>query len=221
MKTRLLIIAVIMSGNFIYARQSDCKVKLANISGTYIGECKNGLAHGKGAAQGTDFYEGQFVKGLPSGEGIYKWSNGSYYEGQWKDGLREGKGKMVLKDSVIVGYWKNDKYVGMKLIPPYIITTSQSVGRSTIKKTTGLEPVIKIRILQSGLDNKLIENFSLAYNSGSEYRSGNIYGIEQVTFPVNIKITYTTWNQLHTAQFDVIFEFTINDPGSWEVTLYN
>lgn len=221
MKTRLLIIAVIMYGNFIYGQQSDCKVKLTNISGTYIGDCKNGLANGKGTAQGTDFYEGQFVKGLPSGEGIYKWSNGSYYEGQWKDGLREGKGKMVLKDSVIVGYWKNDKYVGTKLIPPYIITRNQSVGRSTIKKTTSSEPGIKIIISQSGLDNKSIENFSLTYSSGAEYHSSNIYGIDNVTFPVNVKIEYISWNQLHTSQFNVVFEFTINDPGSWEVTLYN
>jgi hypothetical protein len=221
MKTRLLIIALLISGNFIYAQQSDCKVKLASISGTYTGGCKNGLAHGKGTAQGIDFYEGQFNKGMPSGEGTYKWSNGFYYEGQWKDGLREGKGKMVLKDSVIVGFWKNDKFVGTKLIQPYSITRNLSVGRSIIKKTISPLQEIKIRILQGGLDNLSIENFSLVYSSGDEYRSGNTYGIQNVTFPINIKITYTSWNQLHTAQFNVAFEFTINDPGSWDVTLFN
>jgi hypothetical protein len=221
MKTSLLIIAVLISGNFIYAQQSDCKVKLANISGTYIGGCKNGFANGKGTAQGIDFYEGQFVDGMPSGEGTYRWSNGYYYEGHWKDGLREGKGKMVLKDSVIVGYWKNDKYAGTKFIPPYSITRSVSVARSTIKKTLSQEPEIKIRIYQVGLDNRSVEDLSLAYSSGEEFRTGNSYGIQQVTFPVHVKITYTAWNQLHTTQFNVVFEFTINDPGSWDVSLYN
>jgi len=221
MKTRLLIIALTISGNFIYAQQSDCKVKLTNISGTYTGGCKKGLAHGKGTAQGIDFYEGQFIKGMPSGEGTYRWSNGFYYEGQWKDGLREGKGKMVFKDSVIVGFWKNDKYIGTKLIPPYSITRNLSVGRSIIRKTISSIQEIKIRILQGGLDNVSIESFSLVYSSGDEYRSGNIYAIQNVTFPINVRINYTSWNQLHTAQFKVEFEFTINDPGSWDVILYN
>lgn len=80
------------------AQQNDCKVLLESISGTYEGKCKNGLAHGKGIAQGTDRYEGTFVKGLPSGRGVYKWADGSFYDGEWKDGKKEGKGKLVKKD---------------------------------------------------------------------------------------------------------------------------
>lgn len=221
MKTGLLIIAILLSGSFIYAQQIDCIVKLTSISGTYTGGCKNGLAHGTGKAQGIDSYEGKFIKGMPSGEGTYRWSNGSYYEGQWRDGLREGKGKLVLKDSVIAGYWKNDKYVGKVLIPPYSVTRNLSVGRSTITKTISTLQEVKIRVLQGGTDNVEIEGFSLIYSSGDEFRSGNIYGIQNVTFPISVKVTYTTWNNLHSDKFNVVFEFTINEPGSWDVNLYN
>ena len=30
----------------------------------------------------------------------------------------------------------------------------------------------------NGVDNTDIEDFSMAYNSGTEYRMGNVYGIE-------------------------------------------
>jgi hypothetical protein len=63
-----------------------------------------------------------------------------------------------------------------------------------------------------------IEDFSLAYDSGSEYRSGNYYGIENMKFPVSVKVKYRSWNQLRTSQYNVIFEFIINEPGSWDVT---
>jgi hypothetical protein len=221
MKTRLLLIAVLISGNIIYAQQNDCKVLLQAISGTYTGGCKNGLAHGKGKAQGIDSYEGQFIKGLPTGNGTYTWKDGSYYEGQWKNGIREGKGKMVIRDSVTSGYWKKDKYMGPELIPPYKITHNMNMGRYNIKKTINTGQEIKIRIMQGGMDNVDIEAFSLAYSSGDEYRSANIYAIQHVKFPINVKITYSTWNQLHQSKYNVSFEFTINDPGSWDVTLYN
>jgi hypothetical protein len=221
MKPRLLIIAVLLSGSFTFAQQSNCKVNLANISGTYTGSCKNGLAHGKGKAQGVDSYEGQFIKGFPSGNGTYRWSNGSYYEGQWRNGLREGIGKMVYKDSVADGYWENDKYTGARVIPAYSITRSMGVTRSSIKKTISSVPGVNIRILQGGTENTTIEDFSLTYSSGEEYRSGYIYGVQNTIFPLNVRITYISWNQFHSTRFNVVFEITINDPGSWDLTLNN
>ena len=49
--------------------QEDCIVLKPEISGKYTGKCKNGLAQGTGKAEGTDVYEGQFMKGLPHGSG--------------------------------------------------------------------------------------------------------------------------------------------------------
>ena len=42
----------------------------------------------------------------------------------------------------------------------------------------------------NSVENKEIEDFALAYDSGNEYRMGNIYGIEHVTFPLYVKVTY-------------------------------
>ena len=33
------------------------------------------------------------------------------------------------------------------------------------------------------------------------------------------RVRYDSWNQFHTVQFTVIFEFTINDPGLWDVNI--
>jgi hypothetical protein len=221
MVNRLFLIVVLIFGNYVYAQQSDCKVTIADISGSYSGGCKNGLAHGKGVAQGTDRYEGQFIKGMPDGKGTYRWAEGTYYEGQWKNGMREGMGKMVYSDSVVNGYWKDDKYLGEKLMPPFKITNSRSVSRSTITKSISSVNGVRIKILQGGSDNTTIEDFYLTYDSGDEYRMGNTFGIQNTLFPLDVKVRYRTWNQMHSAQYDVVFEFTIYDPGTWDVVITN
>jgi hypothetical protein len=219
-KSTFLILLLLYVSN-VYSQQEECKVIKPEISGAYSGGCKNGLAHGKGVAQGIDRYEGEFVKGLPSGEGTYKWASGIYYTGEWKNGLREGEGKMVYPDSTVTGIWKKDKYMGKKQIPPYRIISSLSVGRVTFTKSMEKTPRVKIRLMQGGTDNVSVEEFSLAFDSGSEYRSGNYYGIENVSFPLSVKVKYRSWNQLQTSQYNVIFEFVINQPGSWDVVITN
>jgi hypothetical protein len=72
MINKLFFVLLIITGSNIYEQTGDCRVAKASISGSYTGGCKNGLAQVKGVAQGIDRYEGQFVKGLPSGTGIYK-----------------------------------------------------------------------------------------------------------------------------------------------------
>lgn len=208
------------SVGLLQAQQNDCKVLLENISGTYTGKCKKGLAHGKGTAQGIDYYKGSFSKGLPSGKGLYRWNDGSYYEGEWKDGKKDGKGKLVQDGSEITGFWKNDEYIGQEIIPPYKVTRSLNLVRSSFKKSGAIEGV-RILFLQAGSDNVAIENLSIASSSGSEYRSGKIHGIQNVLFPLDVKIHYFTWNKMRTGMNEVVFEFTINESGAWEVTLNN
>lgn len=217
---QFLTVIFILSSN-VYAQQSDCKVTMTDISGSYSGGCKNGMAQGKGIAQGIDHYEGQFIKGMPSGKGIYTWANGTYYDGEWNDGLKDGKGKMVYKDSVITGNWKEDKYQGKKLVPPFRVVISRGVSRYTINKTITPGNGVRIKIMQAGVENTTIEEFSLAYDSGEEYRMGNVYGIQNTSVPLDLKVRYRTWNQMHSVQYDVYFDLLINDPGTWEVIISN
>lgn len=71
---------------------ANCTVNDSDIADEYSGGCKNGLAHGKGVAQGKDKYEGMFKNGNANGYGIYTWATGDRYEGQWQDNKLNGKG---------------------------------------------------------------------------------------------------------------------------------
>ncbi|GAB1392784.1 hypothetical protein MASR1M60_09470 [Rhodocyclaceae bacterium] len=93
--------------------QPACKVNDKDISDSYKGECKNGLAHGKGIAKGRDTYDGFFVMGNQEGNGTYIWGDsyrncghdmcGKKYVGTWKDGHMDcGK----------IQYWSGDSYDG-------------------------------------------------------------------------------------------------------------
>ncbi|KAB2312220.1 hypothetical protein F8A87_05830 [Betaproteobacteria bacterium SCN2] len=109
-----------------------CVVRDVNISAEYSGECKDGLAQGKGVAKGRDKYEGSFAKGLPHGSGIYTWNhtgNGAVWDGQFYRGERSGLGTLsvdmgnkdaqleyIKKDGalegnkyVVRGFWLNGK----------------------------------------------------------------------------------------------------------------
>jgi len=217
----LILILVLVLGNIAYSQESDCKVLKPEISESYSGGCKNGLADGKGVARGIDYYEGQFDKGLPAGKGTYKWADGTYYEGHWVNGKREGSGKMVYPDSTVTGYWKDDIYAGKKLIPPYEIMRTMSVSRSNIIKSVGAIDEVRIRILQGGSDNRSVTNLSISSSSGDEFRTDRVYGLEKVIFPLDVKVSYTSRTQFGTSQFNVIFNFRINEPGVWEVTITN
>jgi hypothetical protein len=222
---RIILGIVFFSGIHVSAQNSDCKVTLPNISGAYTGGCKKGLAQGKGIAQGVDRYEGQFNKGMPNGKGVYHWANGSVYEGQWLNGTRDGNGKMVFhladRDSVVSGYWKNDKYIGEKYVPPYKIMRSMGVTRYSFIKISDEGSDVTFKIFLGGKINSEIEGFNMAYDSGSEFQLGSATGIQNVHFPLNVKITYRTWNLFHTAQSDIVFEFEIKDPGKWDLSITN
>jgi hypothetical protein len=221
MKTNFLTLFFLTMAGWVFAQQSDCLVKMASISGSYVGECKKGLAHGQGSATGIDFYQGEFYKGLPEGKGIYKWANGSYYDGEWKNGLRQGMGKYVYGDSIAEGFWKADRYQGKKPTPPYKIIVNRNIQRFTISKGIETGNGVKIKLLLGGSDNSEVNDLTLGYTNGSEYRNIGTYGIENTTVPLDVTVRYTTWNQLHTVQYEVVFEITILDPGVWHVTLTN
>jgi hypothetical protein len=216
-----LVLAGIMtfSGLTAYSQDSSCKVMMPSISGTYTGECRKGLAHGQGTSEGTDRYSGGFRNGLPHGTGTYTWADGSVYEGRWNNGQKNGEGKMIIRDSTYSGIWKEDKYIGKIIISPYKIDRSQNITKTSFFKSKSTFYVIRIRFFQGAVEQGGLRSVDLAYNSGEQFRDGSIYGIQHPSFPIDIRIKFTADNIFATAQFDGYFDFTINEPGSWDVRI--
>lgn len=204
--------------------QENCKVLKPEIAGTYKGRCKNGLADGKGSASGTDSYTGHFLKGLPDGVGSYFWKTGESYTGHWKEGKRHGEGKYSFfyhgKDSTITGIWENDDYKGQKVENPKIIYKS-SIDRYRFEKTGNIKNRVLIYIYQDGARNTGVSNLMISSSSGYETSLGNSFGYDEVTFPVTVRVSYTTLNKLKTASYYVEFHFEIFDSGDWKVDLHN
>lgn len=227
----------------------DCRVLYEGINESYTGKCKKGLAHGKGIAKGKDTYEGNFRKGLPHGQGTYTYAEGDVYKGAWKEGDRNGKGtytdtkggkymgdwKRGMKqgvgtyyvkmkngrDTTYAGIWEEDEYLGPKPEKPYTIKMKRSVDRMTMTRS-GEGNRLTIKIMQSGMPNTTVENYRFDWSSGNELPLQNFArGWENLEFPFEGKITYTTSNKLRTSTFTAQVNFIINQPGQWELTLHN
>jgi len=130
-------------------------------------------------------------------------------------------GKYVSGDSIVDGFWKADRYQGKKPTPPYKIATNRNIQRLSITKGIEAGNGVKVKLLLGGADNSEVNDLTLSYSNGSEYRNIGTYGIENTSVPLDVTIRYTTWNQLHTAQYEVLFEITFLELGVWHVTLTN
>lgn len=217
-----LILILIALSAFVFGQQ-DCKVLMPEISGTYHGKCKKGLAHGKGKAVGTDTYEGNFRKGLPNGYGTYTSSAGTVYTGRLKKGMRHGEGSLTFsinnRDSLLVGIWEDDRYIGPIPEKPQVIHID-NVDRYSFRRQ-GDGDRIYIDIFKNGHRNSDIEQFMVIGTSGIKTQDEHIVYYENVVFPFVCKINYKTWNKAHTGQYYVIFEFKITQPGTWKLNIYN
>ena len=200
--------------------QNECKVLVPEISENYEGKCKKGLAHGKGTASGIDNYIGRFVKGLPDGKGVYTWANGNKYTGWWEKGKRSGEGTFTFrindKDSVFSGIWEFDKYIGPKPKAP-VVRYKRSVERYSFTKRNQIHNKIEIKFMSKGMINSSV--YDLSINSSSGIVDGLI--IDNVQYPVTVKIGYETISKLNSYTYPVIFEFEITDPGEWLLIIYN
>ena len=183
------------------------------------------MAHGQGRAKGIDAYEGRFAKGLPDGSGKYTWENGDSYEGEWVKGLPQGNGTRIYLvengDSVVSGMWSEGVYMGKELLPSFKITRKSGVVRHSVFKLNDTTNGVRVSLFLAGNFNVDVEDFSMAYDSGEEYRSGRYYILQNAIVPYSVSITYRTWNALHSAQSNVVFNFVINEPGMFEISITN
>lgn len=222
--TKIILFFVFCWLNYNLSAQQDCMVLKPEIAGKYMGKCKDGLAHGKGKAQGNDTYMGQFSKGLPHGMGTYTWANGDSYVGAWERGYRNGEGTFKFNsngnDSTLTGLWEKDEYIGPIPPKPHVIN-SVSVERYTFSKSIGIKNRVLINLYQNGMRNLGIDNFMIVSSSGTVTSLGQSTGFENIIFPVTIKVNYSTLNKIRTVMVYVIFEFEIFEPGDWVVDIHN
>jgi hypothetical protein len=90
-------------------------VALLETGSRYEGEWENNQRHGEGTFYWPDgeYYVGTYQNDKRSGYGTYYWPNGEKYTGQWKDDKRSGTGKFYDAEGEIVagGEWSDDKLV--------------------------------------------------------------------------------------------------------------
>jgi hypothetical protein len=217
MKTSFFFIGLmLLSQTWLMAQ--DCKVLTDALQGMYEGDCKNGLAHGKGQAFGKDTYTGSFKNGLPHGKGIYKWSTGEVYDGEWNMGKREGEGNYTRHDTVMAGLWKDDEYKGPKPLAPKIIQKNNIVSTTFTRPGDGNR--ISITFYQNGMPNT-VEGLDIVTSNGTVTNTGKAIHYYDIIFPFRCRISYLTWNSLRTAQYSCVLEFEIIQPGSWELRITN
>jgi hypothetical protein len=91
-----------------------CYIADINLQGIYHGQCSaDNVAEGQGKAVGEDTYDGQFKRGLPSGQGVYIWRNGDRYIGLFQKGMANGRGVMlfIAKNCRVEGMWHDNRLV--------------------------------------------------------------------------------------------------------------
>jgi len=203
--------------------QSECKVLVPEIELIYKGECKNGLAHGRGEATGRDHYVGDFKKGLPHGEGTYEWNSGEVYEGSWKKGMRHGMGTYLFfvndRDSILDGKWIKDEFVGQQSQSrSYTVEYTNNVGRTSFSKLGNAPPYVRIRFMRSG-GEMLVGNLTMQGSSGVEQMERQFVGFEMVEFPFKCRVTFTAPSTWHASSMNCEIRFTINEPGTWQVNV--
>jgi hypothetical protein len=213
----------------------SCRVEQKSLVGTYTGECKKGLANGKGEATGYDHYTGLFKNGWPDGKGVYYYRDGSYYDGNFQEGIKEGKGEMHFiraagPDSVVKGYWSGDEYRGKKYITYhfdgeakfdlYEMTPSSESGNTIvfeISTTSGSPDGTKGNFMGSSgyvlkLDNLVSINGNIIKKI-SDFSSANKYTAtyEADKFPTNLYVMLSDGKS---------FNLELYKSANWKIRLY-
>ena len=203
--------------------QEKCEVVHENLKGEYRGECRKGLAHGYGEAQGKDHYIGEFRRGYPHGNGTYTWSTGEKYEGELKKGLRDGEGTYYFfangKDSVIYGKWIDDKYVGVYHERPYNVDFRNNIGRVSFVKMHSNENYVRLKFMRNGTENTNISNVLLSGDSGTQNTDRMFTGHEHVNFPFKGKVSFSAPNAFNSAMLNCELRYKIFEPGAWVISI--
>lgn len=204
-----------------------------DLIGIYTGECKNGLANGKGEARGGHYYKGSFKDGKPDGSGMFYYSDSIYYDGSFQDGIKEGKGEMHyqrknLADSVIKGYWSGDEYRGTKYTT-YNFRTTETFDNTDItpSKTKGQTVTIEIsttsgiptQTTSPGNSTVLISLVNVISPSGSILKTlSKIEGPYKSS--ISLEMTEFPCKLLGTLSNGKTIDLDLYKAANWKIRLY-
>lgn len=221
-KTGTLILVFMLSVSAAHSGGIDtCKVLLKEISGTYKGDCKDGLAHGKGKAVGEDTYNGEFKNGLPDGKGKYTYKDGNMFSGHWVNGLKQGEGKFTYyangKANVLEGFWQNGEYVGRTSPEEMFRVTNQTgIGHYSIKKVEGEDGKISIAFYTVNV-KYVPTDLKVTATNGQVHQDYKNISVTEYNCPVTVSIYFTIKSQAGSKQCFLFFD--ILKPGNYEVTV--
>ena len=226
MTNRYLTLAVVLlfSVTIAFPQQNDtCKVLLKGIDSLYNGQCKDGLANGKGTSTGDDSYSGMFKNGLPDGKGKYTYKNGDVFDGYWSTGLKNGQGKFSYtlngQKMTLRGYWKNGDYAGVSNPDEsYKITAQTGIESYSIKRTEDTGSQIKVSFV--GVMAKVVPTgLKVTSSSGHIHQENKNFSIYDFVCPNNCTIGFVIRTTGGDRQCNLDFE--ILKPGKYEVLITN
>lgn len=196
MKQILFIFLIAFILNPAFAQNTACEVLLDSLKGSYEGECNKGKADGTGKAVGTDSYVGEFRNGLPDGKGKYSWKNGSYYEGNWRKGMKDGQGELHSienkKLTVLVGFWKKDKYKGEFENPYRLVDMGTSITYKNVQNLGARNNSVYFSMKTGAMgvantDNFQVLNGYYQRTNTSEMVSIKTIEFQDVQFPFRVR----------------------------------
>lgn len=232
-----LIFILLMITHFAYAQDNSktCKVLTVNLSGSYKGDCKNGVAEGEGEAIGLQRYRGSFKDGKPNGAGVYYYDDSTFHAGFFLDGQKEGKGESHYiragkPDSVVKGYWSGNVFRGKKyttyafnggtFFDRYEINASPQSGRTIsfeISTTSGSPTGVP-----SDLQGK--PGYVLRLEDLTSGNSAIIRLLSVVETPTKFHVTYDI-DRFPAILYGTMsngnnFRLDLYKPATWNVKLY-
>ncbi len=205
--------------------QGGCQAYLGGVITQYEGDCKRGLAEGFGRTIGEDYYEGRFKKGMPHGKGNFYWENGDTFEGIWKKGMKDGKGTLVLKrdglaDSVVIGVWREDEYIGTgQTERQYKVTRNLNVRKYRFQKISDEINEVEIRITRNTMPFGDFADLVFNGTSGVPFNRADYRGHSGVAYPFTGNISLSAPTQFRTSFYSVLLVYEIYEPGQWVITI--